>query len=394
MEAQQILQQAKSIRDWIVERRRQLHRYPELMYEEVRTSQLVRDTLDELGVSYRSPIAETGVLATIGNGNGRCVALRADMDALPIHEETDVPFRSEVDGKMHACGHDCHTAMLLGAARLLKEHESDILGTVKLLFQPAEEGGAGGQRMRDEGALDDPSVERIFGLHVWPQLPTGSIGACEGVFLAASSFFEMSVRGVGGHAAMPHFAVDPVTTSAKLIIELQTIVSRETDPLDSAVISVTAIHGGEACNVIPDAVRMKGTIRALTMDNLRHLQTRVQEVATHIAAANNCTFEIQFPGNDYPPTINDGATWNMAKQIGSDLLGEPNVNEIPPVMGGEDFAFYTEQVPGCFVGLGVRNEEQEAIYSVHHPKFKADEDALPLGTAMHVAFAFRSLADA
>jgi len=391
MQTQQVLQQAREIRDWIVERRRQLHRHPELMYEEVETSRLVRETLDELGIPYRHPLAKTGVLATLGGGPGPCVALRADMDALPIHEEADVPFRSEVDGKMHACGHDCHTAMLLGAARLLKEREADISGTVKLLFQPAEEGGAGGRLMRDEGALEEPRVERIFGLHVWPQLPTGTIGACEGVFLAASATLEMTVRGTGGHAAMPHRTIDPVVTAAKLVTELQTLVSRETDPLDSAVVSITTINGGKAFNVIPEVVKLTGTIRALNMEMLGHLKTRVSEIATSVATANRCEAEIAFPGNDYPPTVNDGESWKLAQRLGAEALGASAVHEMPPVMGGEDFAFYTEQVPGCFVGLGVRNEAQGAAYYVHHPKFKADEDALPLGTALHVAFALNSL---
>ena len=183
-----LVTEARALQDWIVDLRRRLHHHPELAYEEVETSKLVRETLDQMGIAYRGNVAETGVVATIGSGDGPCVALRADMDALPIHEETDVAFRSEIDGKMHACGHDCHTAMLLGAARLLKERESDINGTVKLLFQPAEEGGAGGRQMCNDGALKEPNVQRIFGLHVWPQLPTGSVGACEGVFLAASSF--------------------------------------------------------------------------------------------------------------------------------------------------------------------------------------------------------------
>ena len=391
VQTQQMLQEAEAIRDWIVQHRRRLHRYPELMYEEVRTSQLVRDTLDELGISYRYPLAKTGVVATLGSGDGPCVALRADMDALPIQEETDVPFRSEVDGKMHACGHDCHTAMLLGAARLLKSHEAEISGTVKLLFQPAEEGGAGGRRMRDEGALQHPRVERIFALHVWPQLPTGAIGAREGVFLAASGCLKIVVRGVGGHAAMPHLTVDPVATAAKLIVELQTVVSRETDPLDSVVVSITCIHGGQTHNVIPEVIEIQGTIRAMTMTMLQHLQTRVREIAMHVASANRCEAEVEFPGNDYPPTLNDGESWNLAKQVAADMLGTSGVHEMPPVMGGEDFAFYTEQVPGCFVGLGVRNEDQGAVYFVHHPKFKVDENSLPLGAALHAAYALRSL---
>lgn len=383
--------EAQGIRDWIVETRRELHRFPELMYQEVRTSGLVRKTLDELQVPYRYPLAETGVVATLGDGQGPCVALRADMDALPIHEETDVPFRSENAGKMHACGHDCHTAMLLGAARVLKQHEAEIHGTIKLIFQPAEEGGAGGRRMRDEGVLDDPPVQRIFGLHVWPFLPTGTLGSRPGVFLAAAGEVEITVHGRGGHAAMPQFTVDPVSVAAKIVCELQTIVARELDPLSSGVVSITSIHGGEAYNVIPAAVRLKGTVRALSMDNLHFIQQRVREISVQVGAAHRCTIEVSFPGNDYPPTINDNRCWDVAKELGAELTSPERVAELPPVMGGEDFAFYTEKIPGCFVALGTRNESQDAIYSVHHPKFKADEDALPLGTAMHVAFAMKSL---
>ena len=391
MPPQPILDQATSIRDWIVEIRRELHQHPELGYQEFRTSQLVRQKLEELGIAFRHPVAETGIVATLGNGNGPCVALRADMDALPIHEEADVPFRSLHEGRMHACGHDCHTAMLLGAARMLKQREAEIQGTVKLLFQPAEEGGAGGKRMRDEGALDDPPVERIFGLHVWPMLPTGSIGSRTGTFLAATSSLVITVVGRGGHAAMPHFAVDPVATAAKVVCELQTIISREVDPLQGGVVSITTIHGGEAFNVIPPEVQLRGTIRSLTGAGLEFLKQRVREIATHVAAANRCEAQVEFPGNDYPPTVNDAHLWGVAQEIGRELLGDSCVHEIPPVMGGEDFAYYTEQVPGCFVALGIRNEGAGAVQSVHHPKFKADEDALPLGTALHVAFALRSL---
>ena len=388
-----IANEARAIQDWIVELRRRLHQRPELQYEEVETSRLVRETLDELAIPYRANVAETGVVATIGSAAEPCVALRADMDALPIQEEADVPFRSEIDGKMHACGHDCHTAMLLGAARLLKGRESDLGGTVKLVFQPAEEGGAGGRRMREEGALENPTVQRIFALHVWPVADTGSITARTGTFLAASAALEIIVRGTGGHAAMPHLTNDPIATGAKIITELQTLISRELDPLAAGVISITAIHGGETFNVIPPELRMQGTLRGLTMDQLRQLQRRIEEVAVQIALANRCTATVEFPGEDYPPIVNDGRCWQMAREIGTELLGSENVLESPPIMVGEDFAYYTEVVPGCFVGLGVRNESIGAEHSWHHPKFKVDEDALPTGAALHTAFALRSLAE-
>ena len=391
MQPEDAKKEAKKISDWIIDIRRELHKHPELMYEEVKTSALVRRELDKLGIQYHSPIAETGVLASIGNGKGPCVALRADMDALPIHEETDVPFRSKVDGKMHACGHDCHTAMLLGAARILKSKENDFNGTIKFLFQPAEEGGAGGKLMRDEGALENPDVERIFGLHVWPQMPTGQIGSREGTFLAATSFLDLTIKGVGGHAAVPHLTKDPVLTSAQIITNLQSIISRELDPLDSGVVSISAIHAGQAANVIPSEVKILGTIRSLTMEGLKKLQRRVKEICESVAKAHGCKAIIDYPGNDYPPTVNDGEMWQFAKNIGSEMLGKENVSELDAVMGGEDFAYYTEKVKGCFVVLGMNNPNIDATYSVHHPMFKADEDALHIGTALHTMFALQSL---
>ena len=391
MDYHKIKDESMSISDWIISIRRELHEHPELMYEEFKTSELIRRELDKLEISYKHPIAETGVLASIGNGNGPCVALRADMDALPIHEETDVSFKSKIDGKMHACGHDCHVSMLLGAAKLLKGKEDQINGTVKLLFQPAEEGGAGGKLMREEGALKNPAVERIFGLHVWPQMPSGQIGSREGTFLAATSSLNLTVKGVGGHAAVPQLTKDPVLTSARIITNLQSIVSRELDPLDSGVVSITVINGGNASNVIPSEVIVKGTLRSLTMDGLRELQKRVKEIAEGIAQTHGCEAVVEYVGNDYPPTVNDSDMWKFAKGIGIELLGDENVSDLDAVMGGEDFAYYTEKVKGCFVVLGMNNPDIDATYSVHHPMFKADEDALHIGTALHTIFALKSL---
>jgi IAA-amino acid hydrolase len=386
-----MLTSAAKLSDWIIAIRRELHQYPELMYEEIKTGAVVRRTLDELKINYKYPMATTGIVASLGDGKGPCVALRADMDALPIHEEVDVPFRSKVDGKMHACGHDCHTAMLLGAARLLKERESEVHGTIKFIFQPAEEGGAGGDRMCEEGALNNPDVQRIFGIHVWPYLPMGAVGSRTGVFLAAAGVLEITVTGKGGHAAMPHTTLDPVMTAAKIICELQTIVSREIDPLEPAVISVTTIHGGDAHNVIPQSVKLAGTVRSLTLDGLRFLQKRVREVAQQVAAANRCEAAVDFPGNDYPPVVNDATAWGSARAMAEEMLGKNAVVELPPVMGGEDFAFYTQRVPGCFVVLGVKQDGDGPVYGVHHPLFTANEKALPVGAALHASYALRAL---
>ncbi len=270
------------------------------------------------------------------------------MDALPIHEEADIDFRSEVDGKMHACGHDCHTSMLLGAAKLLKERESSLRGTVKLIFQPAEEGGAGGKRMSDEGALDNPTVQEIFGLHVWSHLPTGTIGSRAGTFLAAAGEVDIVVRGKGGHAAMPHNCIDPVATGAKIITELQTIVAREVDPLDSGVISITNFHAGDAYNVIPVEAHLSGTIRALTLERFAMLKQRLHEITTHVAAANQCEATVTFAEDPYPPTVNDEDVWEAVQDFSSELLGPENISHEPPVMGGEDFAFYGAAMHTCF----------------------------------------------
>ncbi len=389
---QNMLEHARAHQDWVIKVRRELHEHPELGYEEQQTSAVVQRELDALGIGYRHPVAETGVVAQVGTGKGPVVALRADMDALPIEEAADVPFKSKHPGRMHACGHDCHTAMLLGAARLLKECEQDLPGTVRFLFQPAEEGGAGGWRMCEEGVLDNPNVERIFALHVWPLLPTGKVASRAGTMLAATSSFDIRVEGKGGHAAMPHLTIDPVSTAAKIVCELQTIISREIDPLDAGVVSATAINGGAAFNVIPPEVRILGTMRSLSLEGLNFLKQRIEQIAASVCQANRCQLHLNFPENDYPPTVNDAAAIDCARGISADLLGHDAYQEMTPVMGGEDFAYYTQRVPGCFLALGVGNEAKGAVYGLHHPKFVVDEDALPVGSALHAEFAMRSLA--
>ena len=391
MQTSKIISEAKEIQSWIVEKRRTIHRHPELMYEEFETSKLVQKTLSDLDITFEKDIAITGVVGIVGNGKGPCIALRADMDALPIHEETDIDFKSKIDGKMHACGHDCHTAMLLGAARLLKENEEEINGTIKLIFQPAEEGGAGGKMMRDQGVLQNPKVEQIYALHVAGTMPMGTLASREGTLLAGTSTVKIIVKGNGGHAAAPHHTIDPVVTGSKIIVELQTIISRELSPLESGVISITMTKAGNACNVIPSTMELEGTIRSLTLEGILKLQTRVKEVAESIAIANRCKAEVTFPGNDYPPTINDAECWNLGKAAAIEILGDAQVAEMGPIMGGEDFAYYTQEIPGCFSFLGVGNTEIDAVYDVHHPMFKVDEEALPLGVAIHVNSALKAL---
>ena len=391
MQTSKIISEAKEIQSWVVEKRRLIHQHPELMYEEFETSKLVQKTLSDLNIQFEKDIAITGVVGIVGNGEGPCIALRADMDALPIHEETDIDFKSKIDGKMHACGHDCHTAMLLGAARLLKENEEEINGTIKLIFQPAEEGGAGGKMMRDQGVLQNPKVEQIYALHVAGTMPVGTLASREGTLLAGTSTVKIIVKGNGGHAAAPHHTIDPVVTGSKIIVELQTIISRELSPLESGVISITMTKAGNACNVIPSTMELEGTIRSLTLEGILKLQTRVKEVAESIAIANRCKAEVTFPGNDYPPTINDAECWNLGKTAAIEILGDAQVAEMGPIMGGEDFAYYTQEIPGCFSFLGVGNAEINAVYDVHHPMFKVDEEALPLGTAIHVNSALKAL---
>lgn len=385
--SKELLDLTKSIEPWIVDIRRRLHQCPELLYELHETSAIVCETLDSLDVEYRKGMAETGVLATIGQGGSDCVMLRADMDALPIEEAADVDFRSKNPGQMHACGHDCHTAMLLGAAKILKEREDELPGPVKLCFQPAEEGGAGGKRMCDEGAMVDPMVSKVFGLHVWPMIPTGELTGRPGAFLAAVNSFEIRVKGKGGHAAMPHLCIDPIVTAAKIITSLQSLVSREQDALEPAVLSFTAVDTNPSSyNVIPSEVTIKGTIRSLTSENKDHLKARVAEAASAIARSDRCEAEFVTVEMDYPATVNDPELWQTVNDLGERLLGEGSVKLSEPMLGGEDFAFYGAHAPSCIVALGCRNESKGCIYGLHHPQFKVDEDALHMGTALHLAF--------
>ena len=380
----------ESIREDFGERisalRRDIHKEPELGFETEKTAQKVLDALDGLPLELQTGVAENGIVATLeGGGDGPTVGLRADMDALPIHEETGLPFASETDGKMHACGHDGHTSMLVGAAHALSGMRDRLNGTVKFFFQPAEEGGGGGRVMVEEGAAD--GVDYIFALHLWPGLPLGTAATKPGPIMAAADAFEMTVKTGGGHGAMPHLSVDAIAVAAQIFTALQTIVSREVDPVQPAVLTVGEIEAGTAFNIIPGEARLGGTVRTLDADLRKSIPGRMEELSRGVANGMRGDIELDYTFS-YPVTKNDEAAARRALGVIGGLFGEKHALELTnPSMGGEDFAFFLEKLPGAFIWLGIGEDAS----GLHTPTFAFDEGILPQGAALLTALALETL---
>jgi amidohydrolase len=368
----------------IVALRRDIHREPELGFDTEKTADKVLSALDGLPLEIQTGVAENGIVATL-RGDGPTVGLRADMDALPIREETGLPFASEIEGKMHACGHDGHTSMLVGAAHALCGMRERLKGTVKFFFQPAEEGGGGGKVMVEAGVADD--VAAVFALHLWPGLPFGTAATKAGPIMAAADAFEMTVRGTGGHGAFPHQTADAIAMASQIVTALQTLVSREVDPVEPAVVTVGEIEAGSAFNIIPETARLGGTVRTLNEDLRRRMPERIEQLARGVAGGMRGDAELDYQFS-YPVTMNDERAAHRALTVIRDLFGEGNTLELAnPAMGGEDFAFFLEKIPGAFIWLGVG----EDVSYLHTPTFAFDEEILPQGSALLTALALESL---
>jgi len=384
--------------DEIREIRRDIHAHPELMFEELRTSQKVIDQLSAWGIEVHSGLGKTGVVGRIvGNqGPGKSIGLRADMDALPLMEQNTFAHTSRHQGKMHACGHDGHTAMLLGAAKYLATHR-DFKGTVNLIFQPAEEGGGGALQMMRDGLFEKFPCDAVFGMHNWPGMPEGHFGVVSGPMMASSNEFKIMMHGRGAHAALPHNGADPIMAVSQLVTALQSIVTRNKNPIDVAVLSVTQIHAGEATNIIPDEAWIGGTIRTFTTPVLDLMEDRLRSISEAVATSFECKAEIQFERN-YPPLINHASETAFALSVIEEFAGQERiVKNTQPTMGAEDFAFMLEKVPGCYVfignGDGIHREIGHGLgrCNLHNPSYDFNDRLIPIGASYWINLAMRFL---
>jgi amidohydrolase len=391
---ERIKQLATSNKEQVVAIRRHIHMHPELSFQEFNTAQFIGQTLKKLGIEVQEGIANTGLVATIrGKNSDKCtVALRADIDALPIQEQNQVSYKSQAPGVMHACGHDVHTSSLIGTAQILQALREEFEGTIRLIFQPAEEKAPGGAiGMIQEGVLRNPVPASILGQHVYPILPAGKIGFTKGTIMASTDEIHITVKGQGGHAASPHLAIDPILIASHLIVALQQLISRNQDPIMPGVLSICQINAGEATNIIPEEVYLAGTLRAVSEEWREQAHQKITTMCQGIAQAmgGDCMVEIRkgYPNTYNDPTLTD-RVWEATKQY----VGSENVVETPLNMGGEDFAYYAQQIPGCYYLLGVRNEDRGINSYVHTPTFDVDEVALELGAGLMAWLALNELA--
>ena len=377
--------------------RRDLHAHPELCYEEQRTSDVVADKLTQWGIPIIRGLGVTGVVGIIKNGTSeRSIGLRADMDALPMQEINTFDHASRHPGKMHACGHDGHTAMLLGAAKHLAEHRN-FDGTVYLVFQPAEEGGAGAKRMIEDGLFEQCPMDAIYGMHNWPGIPAGHMSVAEGPMMASSNEFYLTIKGKGAHAAQPHKGIDPVMVAVQIAQSWQTIISRQKSPLDTAVLSITQIHAGSATNVIPDDAKMVGTVRTFTWPVLDLIEQRMEEIAHHTAAAFGAEAEFRFRRN-YPPLVNHPAETRFAVEVMKEVLGAERVDDqVEPTMGAEDFAYFLQAKPGCYMFIGNgEGDHRDGGHGLgpcvlHNGSYDFNDNLLPIGSSFWVRMVEKSL---
>ena len=390
----EILQSAATIQTI----RRDIHAHPELSFEENRTADVIAAQLQTWGIAVHRGLGKTGVIGTIEGalGKGLSIGLRADMDALPLQEHNHFHHTSTHDGKMHACGHDGHVAMLLGAAEYLSKHR-DFKGTVHCIFQPAEEGGGGAREMIKDGLFDLFPCDAVFGMHNWPGLAVGEFGVTPGPMMASSNEFVITITGKGGHAALPHNSADPVFAAGQMLSALQGIITRNKRPIDAAVLSITQFHAGDASNIIPDSAWIGGTVRTFTHEVLDLIESRLHKIAGSVVAAFDCKAEVEFHRN-YPPTINHEKETAFAVEVMKDLVGEHRVNpRIDPTMGAEDFAYMLQEKPGCYVFIGNGDGDHRAQghglgpCQLHNPCYDFNDELLPLGSSYWVQLAMRYL---
>ncbi len=385
MNNQNFLQEAQALTPEIISNRRHLHRNPELSFHEYNTSVYIQNKLSEMGIAF-TVMATTGVIALIGQGD-RCVALRADIDALPIEEETGLEYSSQNKGVMHACGHDAHTSMLLGAAKILKKYENELGGVVKLIFQPGEEKVPGGASILiKEGVLTNPQPEVIFGQHVFPGNPVGESSFVSGSMMASADELYWTIRGKGCHAAQPHQGIDPILVAAELITNLQSIITKKRNPLSPGVLAITSIHAGSVTNIVPDTVELKGTLRSFDNEWRFLALAEIKKRSEMIAAMHGATCDFN-PLIGYPPLVNNQTAVDFARKTAESVFGKSTVTDFEPKMWGEDFAFYAQEIPACFWVMGVRPDGVDEMPGLHNSHFTPDEGALASGTALLVSVA-------